>query len=105
MPGLRSIVSTLGSASGAFRRLRMDDNGARIIGLEPRPSNCGIYTGDKGLWSLPTSPIAVSDHSPDRWLHRSWHACSAGGCISKALGKRTAAMETLVDTLSQLPHD
>ena len=42
-----SIVGKLTPAAGAFRRLCVDDDGVRSIGLEPRPPKCGIYGGAK----------------------------------------------------------
>ena len=42
-----SNVCKLKPAADAFRRLCVDDDGVRIIGLEPRFPKCGIYGGDK----------------------------------------------------------
>ena len=96
-----SIVGNLTPAAGAFQRLCVDDDAARSIGLEPRLPKCGIYGGDKKQ---------VAAEAARLWIAHQLNSFTAVGTplgsaeyVSKALGRRAATVETLVDTLVQLP--
>ena len=96
-----SIVGRLTPAAGAFRRLCVDDDGVRSTGLEPRLPKCGIYGGDKEQVAAQAAKLQIT-HQLD--------GCTAVGTplgsaeyVSNALGRRAATVETLVDTLVQLP--
>ena len=72
-----NIVGKLRPTTGTFRRLCMDDDAVRSIGLEPRLPKCGIYGSDKELVppKLPTygSHISstASSHLPRLWGQQS----------------------------------
>ena len=55
-----SIVSTLTPAAGAFRRLCVDDDGIRSIGLELRLPKCGIYGGDKEQGAAEAAKLRIA---------------------------------------------
>ena len=96
-----SIAGTLGPAAGAFRRLCVDDDGVRSIGLEPRMSKCGIYGGDKGKVAAEAAKLQIT-HQLDGFTAVGTPLGSAE-YVSQALAQRAATVESLVDTLVQLP--
>ena len=73
------IVGKRAPAAGAFRRLCVDDEGVRSIGLEPRLPKCGIYRGCRATDSAPVSPRLArlwgqQSTSPTPWgdVQRRW---------------------------------
>ena len=96
-----SIVGKLTPAAGAFRRLCVDDEGVRSIGLEPRLPKCGIYGGDKEQVAAEAAKLRIT-HQLDGFTAVGTPLGSAE-CVSNALGRRAATVETLVDTLVQRP--
>ena len=93
-----NIVGKLMPAAGALRRLCVDDDGVRSIGLVPRLPKCGIYGGDKEQVAAEAATLRIA------------HGFTAVGTpvgsadyVSNALGRRAATVETLVDKLVQLP--
>ena len=94
-----NIVGKLTSA--AFRRLCVDDDGVRSIGLEPRLPKCGIYGGDKALFVAEAANLRTA-HQLDGLTAVGTPVLSAQ-YVSNALGRRAATVETLVDTLMQQP--
>ena len=96
-----SIVGKLTPAAGAFRRLCVDDEGVRSIGLEPRLPKCGIYGGDKEQVAAEAAKLRIA-HQLDGFTAVGTPPGSAE-YVSNALGRRAATVDTLVDTLVQLP--
>ena len=100
-----SIACKLTPAAGAFRLLCVDDDGVRSIGLEPRLPKCGIYGGDNGTCKEQVAAEAAKlriAHQLDGFTAVGTPLGSAE-YVSNALGRRAATVETLVDTLVQLP--
>ena len=96
-----SIVGKLTPAAGAFRPPWVDDDGVRSIGLEPRLPKCGIYGGDKEQVAAEAAKLRIA-HKLDGFTAVGTPLGSAE-YVSNALGRRAATVETLVDTLVQLP--
>ena len=96
-----NITSKLTPAAGEFRRLCLDDDGARSIGLEPQFPKCGIYVGDEEL---------VAEEAANLWIAHQLNSFIVVGTplgsaeyVSNALRRRAATVETLLKTLVQLP--
>ena len=96
-----NIVGKLTPAAGALRRLCVDDDGVRSVGLEQRLPKCGIYGGDKSLVATEVAKLRIA-HKLDGFTAVGTPLESAEH-VSNALGRRATPMETLVDTLVQLP--
>ena len=96
-----SIVGKLTPAAGAFRRLCVDDDGVRSTGLDPRLPKCGIYGGDKEQVAAEAAKLRIA-YQLDGFTAVGSPLGSAE-YVSNALGRGAAAVETLVDTLVQLP--
>ena len=56
----KNIVGKLTPAAGAFRKLCVDDDGVRSIGLEPRLSKCVIYGGDKARVAAEAAKLRIA---------------------------------------------
>ena len=82
---------------GAFRRLCVDDDGVRSIGLEPCIPKCGIYGGDKELAATEAAKHRITHHI-NRFTTVGTPLGSAK-YASNALGRRAATAETLVEPL------
>ena len=95
------IVGKLTPAAGAFWRVCVDDAGVRSIGLEPRLPKCGIYGGDKEQVAAEAAKLRIT-HQLDGFTAVGTPLGSVE-YVSNALGRRAATVETLVDTLVQLP--
>ena len=87
--------------AAAFQQLRVDDDGVRSIGLQPRLPKCGIYGGDKELVAAKAAKLRTAQQR-DCFTAVGSPLGSAEN-MSNALGRRAATVETLVDTLVQLP--
>ena len=96
-----SIVGKVTPVAGAFRRLCVDDDGVRSTGLEPRLPKCGIYGGDKEQVTAEASKPRI-EHQLDGFT-AAGTPLGSSEYVSNALGQRAATVETLVDTLVQLP--
>ena len=96
-----NIVGKLTPAAGACWRLCVDEDGVHSIGLEPRLPKCGIYGGDKALVAAEAAKLWIALQR-DRFTAVGTPLGSAA-YVSNALGRRAAMVETLVDTLVQLP--
>ena len=96
-----NIVGKLTPAAGAFRKLSVDDDGVRCIGLEPRLLKCSIYGGDKALVAADAAKLRKSHHL-DGFTAVGTRLVSAN-YVCNALGQRAATVETLVQSLVQLP--
>ena len=96
-----SIVGKLTPAAGAFRRMCVDDDGVRSIGREQRLLKCGIYGGDNEQVAAKAAKQRIA-HQLDGFTAFGTPLGSAE-YVSNALGRRAATVETLVDTLVQLP--
>ena len=96
-----NIVGKLTPAASAFRRRCTDDDGVRSIGLQPRLPKCGIYGGDKELIAAEAAKLRIA-HQLDGFTAVGTPLGSAE-YVCNALGRRAATVETLVDTLAQLP--
>ena len=83
------------------RRRVPDDDGVRSIGLEPRLPKCGIYGGEKEQVAAEAAKLRMA-HQLDGFTAVGTPLGSAE-YNSNALGRRAATVETLVDTLVQLP--
>ena len=92
-----SMVGKLTPAAVAFRRLCVNDDGVRSIGLEPRLPKCGIYSGDKEQVAAEAAKLRIA-HKLDGFTAVGTPLGSAG-YVSNARGQRAAT----VDTLVQLP--
>ena len=57
-----NIVGKLTPAAGAFRRLCVDDDRVRSIGLELRLPKCGICGGDKALVAVEAANLRIAPH-------------------------------------------
>ena len=96
-----NIVGKLLPAAGASRRLCMDRDGVRSIGLELRASKCGIHVSDKELVAAAAAKLRIA-HQIDGFtavctlLKSTEHVSNAGG-------QRAVMVEALVDTHVQLP--
>ena len=88
-------------AAGAFRRLCVNDDGVCTIGLESRLPKCGVYGGDKALVAAEAAMLQIT-HQLDSFTAVGTPLASAD-YVSNALGRRSDSVETLVDTLVQLP--
>ena len=97
----KEIVSKLTPAAAAFRRLCVDDDGVRSIGLEPRLPKCGIHGGDEELVAAEAAKLRIA-HQLDGVTAVGTPLGSAED-VSNALGRRAATVKTLVKTLVQLP--
>ena len=82
-------------------RLCVDDEGVRSTGLEPRLPKCGIYGGDKEQVTAEASKPRI-EHQLDGFT-AAGTPLGSSEYVSNALGQRAATVETLVDTLVQLP--
>ena len=96
-----SIVGKLTPAAGTFRRLCVDDDGVRSIGLEPRLPKCDIYGGDKEQVVAEAAKLRIA-HQLDGFTAVGTPLGSAE-YVSNAMRRLAATMEKLVDTLVQLP--
>ena len=96
-----NIVCKLTSAAGAFRRLCVDDDGVCSIGLELRLPKCGIYGGDKALVATEAAKLRIAHHL--NGFTAVGDPLGSAEYVCNALGRRAATVETLVDTLVQLP--
>ena len=90
-----NIVGKLTPIAGAFRRLCVDDEGVRSIGLEPRLPTCGIYGGGKEQVAAEAAKLRIA-HQLDGFTVVGTPSGSAE-YISNALGRRAATVETLVE--------
>ena len=79
----------------------MDDDGVRRIMLEPCLPKCGIYGGDKAHVTAEAAKLRIV-HQLDGFTAVGTPLGSAE-YASNALGRLAATVETLVDTLVQLP--
>ena len=96
-----NVVGKLTPAAVAFRRLCLDEHGVCSIGLAPCLPKCGIYGGDKELVAAEAAKLRIA-HQLDGFTTVGKPLGSAE-YISNAPGRRAATVETLVDTLVQLP--
>ena len=96
-----NIVGKLTPAAGAFRRLCVDEQGVRSIGLEPRLLNGGMYGGDKESVAAEAAKLRIA-HQLDGFTAIGTPLGSAGN-VPNALGRRAATVEMLVVSLVQLP--
>ena len=95
------IVCKLTPADGAFRRLCVDDDGVRSQGLEQRLPKCGIYGGHKEKVAAEAAKLRFA-HQLDGFTAVGMPLGSAE-YVSNAMGRHAATVETLVDTLVQVP--
>ena len=93
-------IVNLTQAAGAFRRLCVDDDGVRI-GLEPRIPKCIIYGGDEEQVAAEAAKLRMA-HQLDG-LTAVGTPLGSAEYVSNALGRRAATVETLVESLVQLP--
>ena len=97
-----NIVGNLTPAASAFRRLCVDDAGVcSSIGLEPRLPKCGIYGGDKEQVDAEAAKLRIA-HQFDG-LTAVGMPLGSAEYVFNALARRAATVETLVETLVQLP--
>ena len=96
-----NIVGKLTLAAGALRRLCVDDYVVGSIRLEPRLPKCGIYGNDMTLVAAEAIKLRIA-HQLDGFTAV---GTSLGSVhyVCDALGRRAATVETLLDTLVQLP--
>ena len=55
-----NMVGKLMPAAGSFRRLSVDVEGVRSLGLEPPLPKCGIYGGDKELVTAVATKLLIA---------------------------------------------
>ena len=96
-----NAVGKVTPAAGAFRWLCADDDGVSSIGFEPQFLKCGIYGGDKELVAAKAAKLRIA-HQLDGFPTVGTPLGSPE-YVSNFLGRRVVTVETLVDTLAQLP--
>ena len=100
-PDDMNIVGKFTPAAGMFRRLCVDDEGVRSIGLEPRLPKCGIYGGNKEQVAAEAAKLRIA-HQIDGFTAVGTPLGSAE-FVCNALGRRAALVKALVESLVQLP--
>ena len=100
-------LNTLGKltpTAACSGRLCVDGDGVRSIGLEPRTPKCGIYGGDKELVTAEAANCKLQIAHQLDGLTTVGTPLGSTEYVSSALGRCAVKVETLVDTLVQLPR-